>query len=78
MGRLIKFIWMSRGRPNFWHGVSRVFDLGARGSRTCDILGADPVLEDLLAMESDWRSVGNDMAFALKKFADERTANGQQ
>lgn len=56
------------GSFGFFEGMARVMDLGA----TMVIYNESPTIEeaDNLALESDWKAVGDDMRSAMTSYAE--------
>jgi len=56
--------------PSFGRGVARVVDLTGSLAQDSYALSDSPEAADAHALASDWRSVGRDLASAIRKFGD--------
>lgn len=54
--------------PSFISGMAATLDLGS--TLTSYNESPTPLIADALATYSDWRSVGNDLRFAMSKFEE--------
>lgn len=53
-------------RPSFWEGIARVLDFGSTLQNYNRSFS--PEQADLNALRSDWRVVGQDIEFSIKKY----------
>jgi hypothetical protein len=57
-------------KSSFWEGVARLFDFGATMNEYNDDV-LSPGEEDILAMESDWNLVAQDLKEAIEEYEKE-------
>jgi hypothetical protein len=63
-------------RPNFWSGVARVLDLGSTLNEYN--YSISPEKADFRAIQSDWKTVGNDILKAMELYGEETANDGEE